>query len=345
MRHALCLALTLWQGAAWAAPLGKPDKISPLHQGTVSADTAALSADGQTLAFVRFEPGPKAKRTLVVLDLSSLKSREVPLSVSPDGLRLDGVGKVVWFLAGKDLYRFALADKEPKKWRSLEEDVESLAVSPQGQVYVTMKVSVSGKGLPRGAAAAQVTKVCRVAEKGKPKPLTSDYVSDATLPRFTGRGDLLLDARFPDAQGRLEEREIVLLTPRGKRTRLTQLHGNCYDPGASADGRQIVFACTQGTGDKTWERLNLLDAKTRKLSTLLDDHGFSAYGAPSFAPDGTALAVAGNKKAWLGYLVSIEGGTPIELASLEETSVLGFALKGKAVVFEAKGRLYLATWK
>jgi hypothetical protein len=342
MRRTLLL-LVLCQGAAWGAPPAKPDKIVPLHKATVYPDSVALSPDGTTLAFAAVEgKRPKAKVSLVVVDLRSLGAKTFPLPGSPTLLQFAGADRTLWFVVEKDIYRFALADKAAKKWRTLSTEIEGLLVSPKEQVYATLKVLIPGRG--RNAGPLELQKVCAVAEQGEPRPLTRDYVGDGR-PIFGAAGNLILDARYPNKQGALEEREIALLTLKGKRTRLTRLRGNCYSPGASGDGKLVAFGCTQGKGENTWERLQLLNLKTKKLTTVIDDKGISAYGPACFSPDASLIAVAANKEAWTGFLVPSGGGAPLPIASLPETSVVGFALGGKAVILESKQHLYLATWK
>jgi hypothetical protein len=71
----------------------------------------------------------------------------------------------------------------------------------------------------------------------------------------------------------------------------------------------------------------------------------SASGTPFFSPDNATIAIAVNKSDWFGYLIAAKGGPLVQFTDKAETSVLGFAREGKAVVFEVKQRLYLATWK
>lgn len=334
--------LPLLPCAAVAAPLAPPDQVVRVHASTALPDTAVVSPDGRQLAFAVREGDA---HVLVVVDLDTLEAKRLPLPVFPSLTRFDPSGKAVWFADGRDLWRFRLDEPQAAKWRSLDQEVDGLAVAAGDKVYARLRLSL-GRGqfkgpVPRGVAGAEMQKLCLVPEKGDPRPLVLDFVADgAEVERLPG-GDLVLDASYPDPAGQLNEREIVRLSPSGARTRLTKVRGNCYSPGVSADGTLVAAPCDKGGRHS----LRLVDVAKKRVTTVFEDSDVIAAGRPAFSPDGKTIALAFRKDAWNAWIVDAAGGKPVRVSDLPEASVLGFARSGRAIVIESEGALHLAIWK
>jgi Tol biopolymer transport system component len=269
-------------------------------RGTPSGQGAGIhpawSPDGKTLALIGFEPAP-GSRQAVFVDVASGTQRSMPLrdEGSADGIEwLDSRRLLLSHIGRNDAVSQLWVVSYPGgDWSRLTNDLSN---------YASFRVSADRRSM---AVARWDYRVgISVLESGSSQP--ADLVAPTP---FVGvdlswAGDRLLYALLSPS----DNRPAVWALNRGE-SDPEELIENAYSPGATADGKTLVFSRVENGRRGIWRA----DASGRGAVEV----GTSASGRVSLTPDGRQVIFLSNEggvqSAWI---MSIDGGKPRQLANV-----------------------------
>ena len=268
---------------------------TPSGQGAVIYP--AWSPDGRTIAAIGFEPvNGVHTRQAVFVDVADGSQRSIPLhdSGSADGIDWLDAGHLIVTQKGQsDLVSQMWVLSYPAgTWSRVTNDLSN---------YGSFSVSKDRQSV---AVARWDYQVSIAMLEGASNEATDLVAPDPFIGLDLGwQGDRLLYARLSPADG-----SPVLWSLASGASNPEQVIGDASSPGATANGRLIVFARAENARLGIWRA----DADGRNAAEIVK----AASGRVTLTPDGHVIYVTNEGGLQAAWVVPIAGGTPRQLAKM-----------------------------